>query len=141
MQGLTSVGSRFRDNNYVYDTTTMDWQGTDYVMTTTSKRGYIEYETTVREYTSWEHRLSTTYSATTSSSSTGSSSTWFSSTTYTGQFGVHSISTTLSNYSSIVSTSSSGKSASKIVATQDFDFNQVSYTEYYGSGSTTYSIF
>ena len=141
MQGLTSVGSRFRDNNYVYDTTTMDWQGTDYVMTTTSKRGYIEYETTVREYTSWEHRLSTTYSATTSSSSTGSSSTWFSSTTYTGQFGVHSISTTLSNYSSIVSTSSSGKSASKIVATQDFDFDRVSYTEYYGSGSTTYSIF
>ena len=141
MQGLTSVGSRFRDNNYVYDTTTMDWQGTDYVMTTTSKRGYIEYETTVREYTSWEHRLSTTYSATTSSSSTGSSSTWFSSTTYTGQFGVHSISTTLSNYSSIVSTSSSGKSASKIVATQDFDFGESSYTEYYGSGSTTYSIF
>lgn len=141
MQGLTSVGSRFRDNNYVYDTTTMDWQGTDYVMTTTSKRGYIEYETTVREYTSWEHRFSTTYSATTSSSSTGSSSTWFSSTTYTGQFGIHSISTTLSNYSSIVSTSSSAKSASEIAATQDFDFGQVSYTEYYGSGSTTYSIF
>ena len=116
----------------------MDWQGTDYVMTTTTKRGYVDYETSVREYTSWEHRFSTTYSATTSSSSTGSSSTWFSSTTYTGQFGVHSISTTLSNYSSIVSTSSSGKSDSKIVDIKDFDFGESSYTEYYGSGSTTH---
>ena len=138
IQGLVSVGSRFRDNNYVYDTTIMDWQGTDYVMTTTTKRGYVDYETSVREYTSWEHRFSTTYSATTSSSSTGSSSTWFSSTTYTGQFGIHSISTTLSNYSSIVSTSSSGKSDSKIVDIKDFDFGESSYTEYYGSGSTTH---
>lgn len=141
IQGLTTVGSQSRDNNYVYNTTTMYWQGTGYVMTTTTNRGYVDYETSVIDCTSWEHRFSTTYSATTSSSSTGSSSTWFSSTTYTGQFGIHSISTTLSNYSSIVSTSSSGKSASKIVDTKDFDFGVSYYTEYYGSGSTTHPLF
>ena len=118
----------------------MDWQGTDYVMTTTTKQGYIEYETTGKNYTSWKQASSTTYSATTYSSSTGSSSTWFSSTTYTGQFGVHSISTTLSNYSSIVSTSSIGKSESAIVSTSYWKDAEDRHTEYYGSGSTTHAL-
>lgn len=136
----TYLASWSYDYNYTYDTTTMDWQGTDYVMTTTTKLGYIEYGTTGRECMSWKHEYSTTYSATTYSSSTGSSSTWFSSTTYTGQFGIHSISTTLSNYSSIVSTSSSGKSESAIVDTSDWQAAEDRYTEYYGSGSTTHTL-
>ena len=140
IEGITYVESWSYDHNYIYDTTTMDWQGTDYVMTTTTKQGYIEYETTGKNYTSWKQESSTTYSATTYSSSTGSSSTWFSSTTYTGQFGVHSISTTLSNYSSIVSTSSSGKSESAIVSTGDWKGAEDRYTEYYGSGSTTHAL-
>ena len=140
IEGITYVESWSQDYHYIYDTTTMDWQGTDYVMTTTTKQGYIEYETTGKNYTSWKQASSTTYSATTYSSSTGSSSTWFSSTTYTGQFGVHSISTTLSNYSSIVSTSSSGKSESAIVSTSDWKDAEDRYTEYYGSGSTTHAL-
>ena len=140
IEGITYVESWSQDYHYIYDTTTMDWQGTDYVMTTTTKQGYIEYETTGKNYTSWKQESSTTYSATTYSSSTGSSSTWFSSTTYTGQFGVHSISTTLSNYSSIVSTSSSGKSESAIVATSEWKDVEDRYTEYYGSGSTTHAL-
>ena len=140
IEGITYVESWSQDYNYIYDTTTMDWQGTDYVMTTTTKQGYIEYETTGKNYTSWKQASSTTYSATTYSSSTGSSSTWFSSTTYTGQFGVHSISTTLSNYSSIVSTSSIGKSESAIVSTNDWKDAEDRYTEYYGSGSTTHAL-
>ena len=140
IEGITYVESWSQDYNYIYDTTTMDWQGTDYVMTTTTKQGYIEYETTGKNYTSWKQESSTTYSATTYSSSTGSSSTWFSSTTYTGQFGVHSISTTLSNYSSIVSTSSSGKSESAIVSTSEWKDAEDRYTEYYGSGSTTHAL-
>ena len=140
IEGITNVESWSYDYNYIYDTTTMDWQGTDYVMTTTTKQGYIEYETTGKNYTSWKQESSTTYSATTYSSSTGSSSTWFSSTTYTGQFGVHSISTTLSNYSSIVSTSSSGKSESAIVSTSVWKDAEDRYTEYYGSGSTTHAL-
>lgn len=140
IEGITYVASWSYDYNYIYDTTTMDWQGTDYVMTTTTKQGYIEYETTGKDYTSWKQESSITYSATTFSSSTGSSSTWFSSTTYTGQFGVHSISTTLSNYSSIVSTSSSGKSKSAIVSTSDWKDAEDRYTEYYGSGSTTHAL-
>lgn len=140
IEGITYVESWSQDYHYIYDTTTMDWQGTDYVMTTTTKQGYIEYETTGKNYTSWKQESSTTYSATTYSSSTGSSSTWFSSTTYTGQFGVHSISTTLSNYSSIVSTSSSGKSESAIVATNEWKDVEDRYTEYYGSGSTTHAL-
>ena len=140
IEGITYVESWSQDYNYIYDTTTMDWQGTDYVMTTTTKQGYIEYETTGKNYTSWKQESSTTYSATTYSSSTGSSSTWFSSTTYTGQFGVHSISTTLSNYSSIVSTSSAGKSESAIVSTGDWKGAEDRYTEYYGSGSTTHAL-
>lgn len=140
IEGITYVESWSYDYNYVYDTTTMDWQGTDYVMITTTKQGYIEYETTGKNYTSWKQETSTTYSATTYSSSTGSSFTWFSSTTYTGQFGVHSISTTLSNYSSIVSTSSIGKSESAIVSTSDWKGAEDRYTEYYGSGSTTHAL-
>ena len=140
IEGITYVESWSYDYNYIYDTTTMDWQGPDYVMTTTTKQGYIEYETTGKNYTSWKQESSTTYSATTYSSSTGSSSTWFSSTTYTGQFGVHSISTTLSNYSSIVSTSSNGKSESAIVSTSDWKGAEDRYTEYYGSGSTTHAL-
>ena len=140
IEGITYVESWSYDYNYTYDTTTMDWQGTDYVMTTTTTLGYIEYETTGKNYTSWKQASSTTYSATTYSSSTGSSSTWFSSTTYTGQFGVHSISTTLSNYSSIVSTSSSGKSESVIVFTNEWKDVEDRYTEYYGSGSTTRAL-
>ena len=140
IEGITYVESWSYDYNYIYDTTTMDWQGTDYVMTTTTKQGYIEYETTGKNYTSWKQESSTTYSATTYSSSTGSSSTWFSSTTYTGQFGVHSISTTLSNYSSIVSTSSIGKSESAIVSTGGWKDAEDRYTEYYGSGSTTHAL-
>ena len=140
IEGITYVESWSQDYNYIYDTTTMDWQGTDYVMTTTTKQGYIEYETTGKNYTSWKQASSTTYSATTYSSSTGISSTWFSSTTYTGQFGVHSISTTLSNYSSIVSTSSIGKSESAIVSTNDWKDAEDRYTEYYGSGSTTHAL-
>ena len=135
----TYVASWSYDYNYTYDTTTMDWVGTDYVMTTTTNYGYIAYETSGRDCMSWKQASSTTYSATTYSSSTGSSSTWFSSTTYTGQFGVHSISTTLSNYSSIVSTSSRGKSESTIVATSEWKNEEDRYTEYYGSGSTTYT--
>lgn len=140
IEGITYVESWSQDYHYIYDTTTMDWQGTDYVMATTTKQGYIEYETTGKNYTSWKQESSTTYSATTYSSSTGSSSTWFSSTTYTGQFGVHSISTTLSNYSSIVSTSSSGKSKSAIVSTSVWKDVEDRYTEYYGSGSTTHAL-
>lgn len=140
IEGITYVESWSQDYHYIYDTTTMDWQGTDYVMTTTTKQGYIEYETTGKNYTSWKQESSTTYSATTYSSSTGSSSTWFSSTTYTGQFGIHSISTTLSNYSSIVSTSSRGKSESAIVATSEWKDVEDRYTEYYGSGSTTHAL-
>lgn len=140
IEGITYVESWSQDYHYIYDTTTMDWQGTDYVMTTTTKQGYIEYETTGKNYTSWKQASSTIYSATTYSSSTRSSSTWFSSTTYTGQFGVHSISTTLSNYSSIVSTSSSGKSESVIVSTSDWKDAEDRYTEYYGSGSTTHAL-
>ena len=140
IEGITYVESWSQDYHYIYDTTTMDWQGTDYVMTTTTKQGYIEYETTGKNYTSWKQVSSTTYSATTYSSSTGSSSTWFSSTTYTGQFGIHSISTTLSNYSSIVSTSSRGKSESAIVSTSDWKDAEDRYTEYYGSGSTTHAL-
>ena len=140
IEGITYVESWSQDYHYIYDTTTMDWQGTDYVMTTTTKQGYIEYETTGKNYTSWKQESSTTYSATTYSSSTGSSSTWFSSTTYTGQFGVHSVSTTLSNYSSIVSTSSSGKSESAIVSTSEWKDVEDRYTEYYGSGSTTHAL-
>lgn len=140
IEGITYVESWSQDYNYIYDTTTMDWQGTDYVMTTTTKQGYIEYETTGKNYMSWKQESSTTYSATTYSSSTGSSSTWFSSTTYTGQFGVHSLSTTLSNYSSIVSTSSRGKSESAIVSTSEWKDAEDRYTEYYGSGSTTHAL-
>ena len=139
-QGLTSVASYSYDYNYQYTTTTMDWHSTDFVQTTTIKNGYVEYETTVRDYTSWAHVFSTTYSGTTFSSSTGSSSTWFSSTTYTGQFGVHGISTTMSNYESIVSTASSSKSSREIVSTSNFEYSESTYTEYYGSGSTTYSL-
>ena len=140
IQGLTSVASRSYDYNYQYITTTMDWHGTDFAQTTTIKNGYVEYETTVRDYTSWAHVFTTTYSGTTFSSSTGSSSTWFSSTTYTGKFGVHGISTTLSNYSSIVSTASSSKSSREVVSTSNFEYSESWYTEYYGSGYTTHSI-
>ena len=136
----TYLASWSYDYNYTYDTTTMDWHGTDFAQTTTTKFGYIEYATYARDCESWKQESSTTYSATTYSSSTGSSSTWFSSTTYTGQFGVHSISTTLSNYSSIVSTSSSGKSESVIVATSNWEAAHSFYTEYYGSGSTTHTL-
>ena len=139
IQGMTYVQSYSFDYNYIYDTSTMDWQGTDYVMTTTTARGRVEYETSAVGFTSVAWESSTTFIATTYSSSTGSSSTWFSSTTYTGQFGVHSISTTLSNYSSIVSTSSAGSSQSSTLSVREWTAPEDRYSEYYGSGSTTYS--
>lgn len=139
IQGMTYVQSYSFDYNYIYDTSTMDWQGTDYVMTTTTARGRVEYETSAVGLTSVAWESSTTLIATTYSSSTGSSSTWFSSTTYTGQFGVHSISTTLSNYSSIVSTSSAGRSQSSTLSVSEWTAPEDRYSEYYGSGSTTYS--
>ena len=139
IQGMTYVQSYSFDYNYIYDTSTMDWQGTDYVMTTTTARGRVEYETSAVGLTSVAWESSTTFIATTYSSSTGSSSTWFSSTTYTGQFGVHSISTTLSNYSSIVSTSSAGSSQSSTLSVSEWTAPEDRYSEYYGSVSTTYA--
>lgn len=141
IQGLPFVQSYYNDFNYTYSTTTFNWTATDIVntTTTTTARGEARYETSAINYTSWEWRYSSTYSATTYSSSTGSSSTWFSSTTYTGQFGVHSLSTTLSNYSSIVSTSSAGRSQQSIVSEDDWESPEYRYSEYYGSGSTTYA--
>ena len=135
----TFVQSRSVDINYIYNTTTRDWSGTDYVETTTTARGRIEYETSARDYVSVQWIFSSTYSASTYSSSTGSSSTWYSSTTYTGQFGVHSLTTTLSNYESVVSTAKSTRSQQEIASTNDWESPEDRYTEYYGSGSTTYS--
>lgn len=124
--------------NYTYKTDTWDWVGTDYVRTTTTARGEIRYETTGRDCFSVEWRFSSTYSASTYSSSTGSSSTWYSSTTYTGQFGVHSLTTTLSNYESVVSTTQSTRSQLELASTNDWESPEDRYTEFVGSGSTTY---
>ena len=120
---MTYVQSYSFDYNYIYDTSTMDWQGTDYVMTTTTARGRVEYETSAVDFTSVAWESSTTLIAT----------------TYTGQFGVHSISTTLSNYSSIVSTSSAGSSQSSTLSVSEWTAPEDRYSEYYGSGSTTYA--
>lgn len=136
----TFVQSLEYDFNYIYDTTTYNWTATDLIetSTTTTARGQVRYETTGRDCVSVEWRFSSTYSASTYSSSTGSSSTWYSSTTYTGQFGVHSLSTTLSNYESVVSTAKSTRSQQELISTEDWKAPEDRYTEYYGSGSTTY---
>lgn len=128
------------DYNYIYETTTYNWTATDPLeqRTTTTARGEIKYETTGRDCASVEWMFSSTYSAFTYSSSTGSSSTWYSSTTYTGQFGVHSLTTTLSNYESVVSTTQSTRSQSSLISTADWEAPEVRYTEFVGSGSTTY---
>ena len=100
--------------------------------------GSAIYQTSVYNCESWEVRRTSSYSASTYSSSTGSSSTWYSSTTYTGQFGVHSLTTTLSNYESVVSTSSSGSNTVELIGAIGADTPHVMYTEFAGSGFTTY---
>lgn len=137
----TFIQNMSADYNYIYDTTTFNWTATDIVntTTTTTARGRIEYQTTGQDCVSVRWEFSSTYSASTYSSSTGSSSTWYSSTTYTGQFGVHSLTTTLSNYESVVSTTQSTRSQEVLASTADWRAPEDRYTEYYGSGSTTYS--
>lgn len=140
-EGITFVQSQSYDYNYVYNTDTWDWVGTDYVLTTTTARGYIEYETTAKDYTSVLWLSTSTFSATTYSSSTGSSTTWYSSTTFTGQFGEHSLSTTLSNYESDVSTEGSYSEEVSVVSDEWFRAPEDRYSRYYGEGYTTHPLF
>lgn len=137
----TFIQNMAADYNYIYNTDTWGWIETesDWGWTTTTARGRIEYQTTGRDCASVRWEFSSTYSASTYSSSTGSSSTWYSSTTYTGQFGVHSLTTTLSNYESVVSTTKSTRSQQSLISDEAFQAPEDRYTEYYGSGSTTYS--
>lgn len=134
------IESEYNDFNYIYNTTTFNWTATDPLetSTTTTARGQVRYATSAYDCVSNEWQFSSTYSASTYSSSTGSSSTWYSSTTYTGQFGIHSLSTTLSNYESTVSTAKSTRSQQSLISKEDFEVPGYSYTEFAGSGSTTY---
>lgn len=139
LEGIIYVWSNSADYNYIYTTSIWTYVDTDYVYTSTTGRGRIEYETSAKDYTSWKTITSRTTSAYTYSSSTGSSSTWYSSTTYTGQFGVHSLTTTLSNYESVVSTTRSTRSQQKLASSDTWESPEERYSEYYGSSSTTYS--
>ena len=122
--------------NYIYNTFSWDPVGASIVFTTSM--GSAIYQTSVYNIESWEFRMTSSYSASTYSSSTGSSSTWYSSTTYTGQFGVHSLTTTLSNYESDVSTSSSSSNTVELIGAAGGETQHISYTEFAGSGFTTY---
>lgn len=118
---------------YIYNTFSINSTGgiVNYPVT-----GQAIYQTSAYNVESWEVRRTSTLSSTMYSSSTGSSSSWFSSTTYTGEFGIHSLSTTLSNYESVVSTSSSSSSNAAIINAMASEMARVTYTEFAGSGST-----
>lgn len=139
IDGITYIWRNSADYNYIFTTHIWTYVDTSYVYTSTTGRGRVEYETSAKDYTSWQINTSRTTSASTYSSSTGSSSTWFNSTTYTGQFGVHSLTTTLSNYKSVVSTTYSTRSQQELASSDSWESPEERYSEYYGSGSTTYS--
>lgn len=119
--------------NYVYNTFSINSTGG---IVNYTQLGQAIYQTSAYSVESWQDRGSSTFSSTVYSSSTGSSSSWFSSTTYTGEFGIHSLSTTLSNYESVVSTSSSSSSNAVLINAIASEIARVTYTEFAGSGST-----
>lgn len=122
--------------NYVYNTFTWDPVGASLVFTTAM--GYAISQTSAYNCESWEVRRTSSYSGTTYSSTTESSTTWYSSTTFTGQFGEHSLSTTLSNYESDVSTSGTSAEDVKLIGAIGAETPHAQYTEFAGSGFTTY---
>lgn len=119
--------------NYIYNTFSINSTGG---IVNHTQLGQAIYQTSAYSVESWQDRGSSTFSSTVYSSSTGSSSSWFSSTTYTGEFGIHNLSTTLSNYESVVSTSSSSSSNAVLINAIATEIARVTYTEFAGSGST-----
>ena len=120
--------------NYIYDTFSINSTGG---IVATTAMAHAIYQTSAYSVESWEIRRTSYFSSTLYSSSTGSTSSWFSSTTYTGEFGIHSLSTTLSNYESVVSTSSTSSSNAALINAVGMEMPRTSYTEFAGSGFTT----
>ena len=120
--------------NYIYNTFSVNSTGG---IVATTAMAHAIYQTSAYSVESWEIRGTSYFSSTLYSSSTGSTSSWFSSTTYTGEFGIHSLSTTLSNYESVVSTSSTSSSNAALINAVGMEMPRTTYTEFAGSGFTT----
>lgn len=120
--------------NYIYNTFSVNSTGG---IVATTAMAHAIYQTSAYSVESWEIRGTSYFSSTIYSSSTGSTSSWFSSTTYTGEFGIHSLSTTLSNYESVVSTSNTSSSNAALINAVGMEMPRTSYTEFAGSGFTT----
>lgn len=138
----TSVpGDTFIYNSYteVYSYTTTIITGNIPVTGTaiTTRGGRAVYESSGEFYSTESWPYYATCSLTQYSSSTVSSTISYSSTTYTNEFGTDTLSIVLSNYSS--STSATSHSLRDTTVISDIK-PELIYTEYYGSGSTTYQF-